>query len=144
MFCHMVVILAASTVIFILRVVPQLEEAGDQAHRAFRLIPSYSIATALYTDASIEFVSQVRNTTDGEGVDISPDPWEWDNNLMDLILQFYHFFFWSFILFLVEADLFKRCRKCWQRCFECCFSPKPRQDLKLDSDVIAENKRVKE
>ena len=53
----MVVILAASTVIFILRVVPNLEKAGDQAHSAFRAIPSYSIATALYTDASIEFIS---------------------------------------------------------------------------------------
>ena len=113
MFCHMVVILAASTAIFILRVVPQLEKAGDEAHGTFKLIPSYSIASALYTDASIEFVSQVRNSTDGEGADISPDPWEWDNNTVDIVLQFYHFFFWFFILFLVEADLFKRCRKCW-------------------------------
>ena len=86
MFCHMVVILAASTVIFILRVVPNLELVGDQAHTAFRAIPSYSIATALYTDASIEFLSQVRNTTDGKGVDISDDPWDFNNNLMDLML----------------------------------------------------------
>jgi len=113
MFCHMVVILAISTVIFILRVVPTLESVGDAGHGVARSIPSYSLATGLYTDASIEFISQVRNSTDGDGVDISPDPWAPANNLMDLVLQFAHFVFWSFILFLIEYDLGKRMRKCY-------------------------------
>ena len=67
MFCHMVVILLASTVIFILRIVPNLELLGDRIHYAMRIIPSYSLATGLYTDASLDFFSTVRNATDGEG-----------------------------------------------------------------------------
>ena len=57
MFCHMVIILAFSTLIFILRVVPNLEILGDRIHYSLRIFPSYSLATSLYTDASIDFIS---------------------------------------------------------------------------------------
>lgn len=60
MFCHLVVILALSTAIFILRIVPTLETVGDVAHNIARCVPSYSLASSLYTDSSIDFVSQVR------------------------------------------------------------------------------------
>ena len=56
-FCQMFVILFASLLIFILRVVPELEVLGDQLHMAFRFFPSYSVASGLYVDASIKFVS---------------------------------------------------------------------------------------
>ena len=122
MFCHLFIILAASTLIFLLRLAPNLALLGDRLHWSFRIFPSYSVATALYTDASIEFVSQIRNITDEDGVklvdapDISPDPWHILNNTLDIILQGAHFVLWFFILFLIEADLGKRMGKCYHAC----------------------------
>jgi hypothetical protein len=110
-FCHMFVILFASLLILILRAAPELETIGDKLHYGFRFFPSYSVPSALYVDASIKFISQIRNTTQGLGEDISPDPWHWNNNLLDLIAMGAHFVFWFFVLFLIEADLGKRIRK---------------------------------
>jgi len=139
----MVVILAFSTLIFILRVVPNLEVLGDTLHWSMRVFPSYSLATALYTDASIKFISQIRNTTEGAGDDISPDVWDFKNNTFDILMQVAHFFFWTFILFLIEADLGKRIRKCYQYCRKKTF-PKRREDLKIDPDVTTEQQKVAE
>ena len=139
----MFVILFASLLVFILRVVPDLELLGDRLHFAFRFFPSYSIASAMYVDSSIEFISQVRRATLGDGGDISPDPWHWQNNTFDLAAQGVHFVFWFFLLFLIEADLGKRCRKCYHGCCRRTM-PKKDEDLKLDSDVIAEATRVTE
>ena len=140
-FCNMFVILFASLVVFILRVVPDLELLGDRLHYIFRAFPSYSVASGLYVDSSIEFISQIRNTTEGDGPDISPDPWHWNNNTFDLYAQGVHFFFWCLVLFLIEADLGKRCRKCYNSCCRATM-PKKKDDLKLDSDVIAEATRI--
>ena len=52
-------------------------------------------------------------------------------------MQIVHFFFWSFILFLIEVDVGKRMRKCWHACMGVRY-PKPQTDLKLDSDVVDE------
>lgn len=136
-FFHMFVILFGSLLVFILRVVPDLEVLGDRLHYAFRFFPSYSVASSMYVDASIKFVSQVRNSTEGAGNDIDPDPWHWNNNLFDLFAQGVHFFFWFFLLFLIEADLGKRCRKCYTNCCRRSL-PKKNKDLKLDSDVVDE------
>ena len=141
MFCHMVIILAFSTLIFILRVVPNLELLGDRIHYALRIFPSYSLATSLYVDASIEFLAQIRNSTPGKGPDISEDVWAFENNTLDLMMQFVHFGFWTLILLLIEVDLGKRLRKCWQCCCRKLF-PKPDSSLKLDQDVINEANRV--
>ena len=56
-FCHMFVILFASLLVFILRVVPDLEVLGDRLHYGFRFFPSYSIASAMYVDSSIAYIS---------------------------------------------------------------------------------------
>lgn len=143
MFCHTATILIFSTVVFIIRVVPTLETLGDNMNYAFRVIPSYSLASSLYFDASAEFISQIRNSTNGDGADISPDPWHWNNNSLDIMLMMGHFVFWFFILFLIEADLGKRLRKCYHACLRRSF-PKHQDDLKLDSDVLAENQRIAE
>ncbi len=110
---------------------------------AFRFFPSYSVASGLYVDASIKFVSQIRNTTDGKGKDINPDPWYWENNTFDLFAMGAHFFFWFFVLFLIEADLGKRVRKIYHCCCKAAL-PKKRDDMKLDSDVLAEKQKVAE
>lgn len=86
-------------------------------------------------------MANVRKTTEGTGGDINGDPWFWTNNTLDIILMGAHCVFWFFILFLIEADLGKRLRKCWQFCMKLSF-PKVLVDNKLDSDVVAEAGRV--
>ena len=141
MFFHMVVILALSSTVFVIRIVPDLEILGDRLHLAFRTVPSYSLGSALYIDASVEFLSQVRNSTIGAGEDISPDPWDLNNNLMEVFVQMAHFILWSFILFLIEADLGKRIRNCANCCARLRYS-RISDDVKIDPDVIAEANRV--
>ena len=125
MFCHLVIILCFSSLIFILRVVPNLELLGDRLHYSMRMFPSYSLATSLYTDASIRLASEIRNGTEGKGPDISPDVYDFKNNTLDILMQGAHFFFWSLILFLIEADLGKRIRKCYTYCVKKAF-PNPK------------------
>ena len=86
-------------------------------------------------------MASVRKTTEGTGDDINGDPWFWTNNTLDIIMMGAHCVFWFFILFLIEADLGKRLRKCWQFCMKLSF-PKVLVDNKLDSDVVAEAGRV--
>ena len=74
-------------------------------------------------------------------MDISPDPWHWNNNLLDLLLMGGHFVFWFFVLFLIEADLGKRIRKIYNCCCRMAM-PKKIEDMKLDSDVLAEKQKV--
>ena len=52
-----------------------------------------------------------------------------------------HFVFWFFLLFLIEADLGKRCRKCYHAICRRTM-PAKKEDMKLDSDVVAEAERV--
>lgn len=137
----MVIILCFSSLIFILRVVPNLELLGDRLHYGMRVFPTYSLATSLYTDASIEFLSKIRNETEGKGEDISPDVYDLKNNSLDIMLQAGHFVFWTLILFLIEADLGKRIRKCYYYCIKKSF-PNPKKDLKLDQDVTDEIERI--
>ena len=141
MFCHTATILVFSTVIFIVRVVPNLELIGDNLHYGFHVIPTYSLASVLYFDASGEFVSQIRNSTDGKGPDISPDPWHWKNNTFDIMMMGVHFVFWFLVLFLIEADCGKRLRKCWTSIQSRTF-PKPKENLNMDVDVATEIQRV--
>ena len=50
--------------------------------------------------------------------------------------------FWFFVLFLIEIDLGKRLRRCYTRC---CHRKIPmKEDIDMDEDVLAEEKRVKE
>ena len=125
----------------VLRVIPTLELLGDSLNYGFRVFPDYSLATSLYFESSGGFVSQIRNTTVGTGEDINPDPFYWNNNTLDILCQVGHFFFWFFVLFLIEADLGKRLRRCYTNCRSMSF-PKPRTDIVLDADVEAEQQRV--
>ena len=54
-----------------------------------------------------------------------------------------HFVFWFFVLFLIEADLGKRIRKIYHCCCRAAL-PKKKDDMKLDSDVLAEKQKVAE
>ena len=86
MFCHLSIMLCFSMVILILRFMPLLEVTGDRLHNVFRLVPTYSVASAINTEAAIDYLSIYRTVSEGGGEEVSPDPWHWKNNLMDILL----------------------------------------------------------
>lgn len=53
-----------------------------------------------------------------------------------------HFVFWSLLLIVIELGLFDCCRSLPQKCNM--NKVKPRDDLYIDDDVLAEDKRVDE
>lgn len=57
MFMHAATILVFSTLIFILRMAPNLEVLGDYLNYGMRAIPSYSLAASLYFEASGSLIS---------------------------------------------------------------------------------------
>lgn len=86
MFCHLTFMLCISSFIIVMRFMPILESTGDTLHNAARLVPSYSFSAAIYTEASINLLSKFREISEGDGAYVSPDPWDWNNNLMDIML----------------------------------------------------------
>ena len=78
----MVVVLCLSSTIFFIRMMPSLEVVGDRMHYTARIIPSYSLAASIYTDTTLDFLSTVRKVTNGDGMEVSSDPWDIKNNLL--------------------------------------------------------------
>ena len=107
-----------------------------------KVIPTYSLASAVYCDAACELLAEIRQQTIDEtnlyttGGYLEPDIWHYTNNLQDIITPFLHLFVWSSFLVMIEKDLFG-----WIR-----FRPNKAisQEAKnLDSDVVQEALRVK-
>ena len=142
MFWHFLCILIAPTTIFILRFANKLEHTGDVLNYVFRAFPSYSLGWVIFFEQGGDLMSEWRKRTTGTGGPVDPDEWAWNNNVLDMMMMGVHFVFWFFILFLIEIDLGKRIRRCYTRF---CFRKVPaRDDLEIDDDVLAEEKRMKE
>ena len=78
--------------------------------------------------------------SEGTGKPIDGNEWAWQNNTLDIMLMGGHFVFWFFVLFLIEIDLGKRCRRfCTRHCER---KVRMKDDVQIDSDVQAEEKRV--
>jgi hypothetical protein len=60
MFMHFFVILVASSMIYGLRFAEELQHVGDILNWSFRIIPSYSLATSYYFEASGKELSLIR------------------------------------------------------------------------------------
>ena len=81
---HLTAILLVSTMVFVIRVAVPYEVFGDRLNIFMRIIPSYSIAQALYFETSGDMMSDYRASTIGEGLDIDPNPWASENNTFDI------------------------------------------------------------
>ena len=80
-------------------------------------------------------MADYRASTIGEGEDINPDPWDQENNLLDIEIQIVHFIFWFIVLILIELKAFK--------CKNCCQVEVPIDaNIVLDEDVQDEVARV--
>ena len=82
-------------------------------------------------------LKEVRDDNDlGNGKVISSDPWTLDNMLGDCCAILVHFIFWILILIFIELNL------CKPKHNSTANKDTTKEDLKLDADVLAENKRV--
>ena len=142
MFWNFICILIGPTTVFLLRFSNELEHVGDALNYALRVFPSYSLGTVIFFEQGGNLLADWRKMTVGTGKPVNPNEWALKNNSLDMMMMGVHFIFWFFILFLIEIDLGKRLRRCYTKY---CFRKVPiRENLEIDSDVLAEAQRVKE
>lgn len=144
MFIHFTVITVIGVLIYVMRVAFQLQHIGDMLNWVFKVIPTYSIPCVFYFETSGRQLSMIRETIQGTGDYVDPDPWHISNNLGDIILMGVHFVFWTFMLYLIEMNLFKNCKAAMSRCclFLCCKRVPAALDFNDDDDVRAEQQRI--
>ena len=86
-------------------------------HYAIKIAPSQSLGSVIFFENAGELLAQWRDMSEGTGKPIDGNEWAWQNNTLDIMLMGGHFVFWFFILFLIEIDLGKRCRRfCTRHC----------------------------
>jgi ATP-binding cassette subfamily A (ABC1) protein 3 len=141
MFFNLTTIMVLSTMVYAFRVMRKLELWGDELNLALRVIPSYMLADSVYFDETGQFLADFRNRKKGLKGTINPDPYYWKNNTADFVLSVFHFFFWTFVLILIESDV---ARTWWQRYSQKTEDLPPKNEgIVLDDDVTAEANRVK-
>ena len=100
------------------------------------------MGAVIFFENAGDLLSDWRDASVGTGSSVDPYEWGLKNNSLDMMLMGAHFVFWFFVLFLIEIDLGKRLRRCYTRC---CHRKIPmKEDIDMDEDVLAEEKRVKE
>jgi len=142
MFFHFMAILIAPSLVFILRFANELEHVGDQLNFWMRICPSYSLGIVIFFENGGKALQAWRRLSNGTGAPVDGDEWALENNVFDMGAMGVHFFFWSFVLFLIEIDLGKRLRRCYT---QCCFRtvPSKKGEIQMDDDVLAEEENVR-
>ena len=112
MFLHFLVILVLATMVFAFRFTRKLERIGDKLVWFLRIIPSYTLSDSIYFDAAGQTLADFRNKQNGLYGTVNPNPYYWQNNTANFSLNAFHFFFWFFILYLIESDISMRCLAC--------------------------------
>jgi len=93
-------------------------------------VPSFCVTHAIIFSSSKDLLSSANP-------DINLKVWAWTNLLGDAAALVAHFVIGLILLILIESDIFAFIRKLTFRPI-----PGPREDLVLDDDVIAEERRV--
>jgi len=142
MFLHFFFIMVLSTVVYVMRFIPEVEYWGDVLNWVFKLVPSYCLSSAMYFDKSGEALSEFRERSKGNGAQVNPELWAFENIFADVYIHFVHFVFWWIMIILLENGLAHKLRRFYMLCFSRKF-PQP-VELTLDEDVYAEESRVEQ
>lgn len=140
MFLHFFIIVVLGSLIYLLRFAPDLQHVGDFLNNISKIIPTGVLPSAMFFEASGEMLSNIRKSVVGTGKEIDPDVWALENVLGDIVISICHFFFWSFLLFLIEYGLAQKCKRAYASLFTKSYPPKA--NIELDDDVKAEQKRM--
>lgn len=105
-----------------------------------KILPPYTLGQSIYFDASMKDLAEFRAKTLGEGEDLNPEWWRLENVAGDLWSLGLHFFFWTFVLILIEMGLSKQIKDIYVGFMKSSF-PKY-QTFNVDPDVEEEARRV--
>jgi len=132
-FLHFVIAGIGAIVASILRLIDSTAEIGDVLVWVFKIIPTYSLTNGIMYQSLKDTLAVLRPSTKVDDLDI---------NAMggDILLLCMHGVFWTLILIMIEARVFRKL----DGLFNICRGKKipPKTDLKLDEDVIEEENRV--
>jgi len=134
-------------VVYVLQYIPVTMFVGDPLRWTFCIFPSFCVTHGILFSASGALLldSRVEDTTD-EGViiprKIPPEIWAWYNLKGDAVILVCHFFFWIFILTLIELEVHQNFSWCCKFGFDFSSKRELGPELIKDDDVIAEEKRV--
>ena len=133
-FMHFVIAGIGAIVAGILRVIPSTWAIGDILVGVFKILPSYCLTNSIMWGSTKAQLKTIR--TDNFDVD------DLDLEAIggDILLLCIHGIFWTIILILIEVRAFRWIGKC----LSCLNGRKVlvRNDLVLDEDVLAEEKRI--
>lgn len=131
---HFVIAGIGAIVAGILRVIPSTWEIGDILVGVFKILPSYCLTNSIMWGSTKAQLKTIRTDDfDVEDLDLEAIGG-------DILLLCIHGIFWTIILILIEVRAFR-----WiERCLSCFNGRKVpvRNDLVLDDDVLAEEKRI--
>ena len=131
---HFVIAGIGAIVAGILRVIPSTWAIGDILVGVFKILPSYCLTNSIMWGSTKAQLKTIR--TDNFDVD------DLDLEAIggDILLLCIHGIFWTIILILIEVRAFRWIGKC----LSCLNGRKVlvRNDLVLDEDVLAEEKRI--
>lgn len=132
-FLHFVFAGIGGIVVFILRIIPSTEAAGDILLWIFKIIPSFCLTNSIMFASSKTSLGVLRP-------DISNDTFALVNMGGDILLLCCHFVFWTIVLIVIELGSFDMCRRCPDKLSK---NKLPyNQELDLDEDVVEEAERV--
>ena len=100
----------------------------------FKSFPSYAIPDAIGLESRLPLMSFYRNNTDGNGIDISPNPWDFNNLLGTIISIPINAIIWTLVLFFIESQ--------WKCCLKIQKEVNGKRSKVIDDDVDREKKRV--
>ena len=133
-------ILFGSTLVFFLRFIKEWERIGDFLNQFMKVLPPYTLGQSIYFDASQGDLVEYRDRTLGEGDTLNPEWWRPENVTGDLISLGAHFFFWSFMLLLIEMGLYSKIKDFQVEWMKQTFPAK--QFFEVDPDVAEEARKV--
>lgn len=123
--------------IFVLQFIPQTFKLGGILRWGFCVFPTYCVINGLLWSADGQLSLQIR-ATDPSYPQLSSNIWAMSNLGGDALILVLHFFINTAILFAIEAGVFRRFNS-----LSVFNVPPPNDQLVLDSDVLAEEERVR-
>jgi len=117
--------------------IPPFMVYGDSMHSWFWLVPTYNVGAAMFCDRQCDTLADTRKAPYVDAPETNADKWAFENITRDSLVMLLHMVVWSIFIMANEKGWFSLCS----------FKPKAKNSLtadQLDSDVVAEKKRVEE
>jgi ATP-binding cassette subfamily A (ABC1) protein 3 len=135
-FIHFVFGGICTLLVFLLKIFDSTKEVGDILGWVFKIVPSYCLTDTIMFDSSKARLFLIRPSLKRNS--------DFDVTLIggNILLLCMHFFFWIFILFLIENGAFNLFGRMIYILSKNKIPPKKDEELNQDEDVLEEENRV--